>query len=252
MGGAEMGLGSLCLLLVLLVGAGGARAGQVELVAKGAFQIVAKNRTGAPADGHGEAVLQQLDNAARLDLGEGNDPPQTVARTETTAVPAAAVAQASPGLLTVKEATSASRSVRALRVKSLRIGAKGRKPVLSATKMKTHCEIGGKLIFNFKPRVNPALNPSKSKQLGLIKGLEYLFSANRTSICVFTANCTSVVRLAQFSQSGVNDKKITAAFLKTQPKAAKKEQLAAVARVKALIEHGVRKVGKMAILTLFS
>ena len=100
--------------------------------------------------------------------------------------------------------------------------------------------------------VNPALNPSKSKQLGLIKGLEYLFSANRTSICVFTANCTSVVKLAQFSQSGVNDKKITAAFLKTQPKAAKKEQLAAVARVKALIEHGVRKVGKMAILTLFS
>jgi len=245
-----------CLLLLVVCGIECAHAGQVELVAKGAFQITAKNRTAAPATEQEEGALSQLDaDYAELDeLGEGNAPPQTVHAPNAPAAAPAAVPASPPsqGLLTEEEAAAAGRAVSALRVKDLRIGAKGCKPVLSDKQMSTHCEIGGKLRFNFKPQINPALNSSKSKQLGLIKGLEYVFAANRSSVCVFAANCTSAVKLSQFSQSGGNDGKITAAFLKTKPKAAKSEQLSQLTKIKALVEHGVRKVGKMAILTLFS
>lgn len=150
------------------------------------------------------------------------------------------------GLVTAAQMSEAARVVLNLEVHGLRFGAKGCRPILKADRIATRCEIGGKLRFDFKPN---GLDPVK-----LIKGLEYVFATNRSSVCsnIVAANCTSTVGLSEFAESPTNDATIVRAITHDKPSAPVGEQKELTKKIKELMAHQVRMVGEKTILTMFS
>jgi len=224
---------------------------RVAFMSEGSFRIAV-----VPASR--EEQEEELDQVQ--EFGEGAAP---AAATKTAAAAkAAAPAKAATKPAAAKKAAAkqkapymdalvkAGTEIANVHVSDLRFGKDGCKPTVDSKAIKTSCEIGGALAFDYTPKALdiPGSLPAVAV---LMKGLTYQFSVKRESTCEHAKlRCKVKSMVTGFTQAAANEGVMSAAILKKKPKAIAGEIKEAKTKVLGLLNHQVKMVAEKFALSL--
>lgn len=148
--------------------------------------------------------------------------------------------------LTEKELKEGSESLANPEIRDITFGSAGCFPKLSQTEMKVHCNVGGTLKFNYKPR---NLDPPV---LSLVEGLKFRFVANKTSDCSHQgAVCITNTTVSEFEPSSENGVSILAAIVKQNKDAVQGMKDELTKKVESQLKHDVNLFARKLVLAFF-
>jgi len=148
--------------------------------------------------------------------------------------------------LSERELKEGSESLTKPELRDITFGSAGCFPKLSQTEMKVHCNIGGTLKFNYKPR---NLDPPV---LHLVEGLKFRFVANKTSDCSHAdAVCITNTTVSEFEPSSENGVTILAAIVKQNKDAVQGMKDELTKKVESQLKHDVNLFARKLVLAFF-